>query len=210
MGGGGAAHPFAVLPLPRPSARSTPNAGGRGPTPSLKRWPTARGRGFVLCSAAFHWAIAGPPPPQCPGCCRPRRQPLSPRAGQVPCWAPWRWGGRAPLPGARPHRDRHGPSVRPRASWAAWDSGWAVATAEVTPGTRTPSPLPPPSHAPAEVRTDSFTLCRGADLHWPPRSSVNTPLLRPRAHLAPDSRTVLCLDSFPLLFPPLSNVPTLV
>ncbi|KAJ8780852.1 hypothetical protein J1605_000895 [Eschrichtius robustus] len=51
-----------------------------------ERWPTSRARarvpGLVLRSAALHWVIAGPPPPQCPGCCRPRRQPLSPRAGQ--------------------------------------------------------------------------------------------------------------------------------
>lgn len=52
-------------------------------------------------------------------------------------------------------------------------------------------------HPPTVVGTDSLVPSRSAYLHRPPRSSVNSQLLRPRAHLAPTARQCFLLTTFP-------------
>lgn len=85
--------------------------------------------------------------------------------GLPPSWAPWKWGvawtcPAAPRPcapswsAATPRSTRPSCTLTasPRASWAAWGSGWAAAAAQVKSGAPTARPHP------AACRAD---LCAG-------------------------------------------------
>lgn len=150
---GGTRRSWSQVPAPAPPPPpAPPRRGGRGPRrPGAQARTPCCGRCLALWLAPRFAALgaAGPrspavsaAPPPCPG---RRGPPRAPRPGRPPCWAPWRWGAawtRPPAPRlcapswSAATRSWTRPSctatASPRASWAAWGSGWAAATAKVT------------------------------------------------------------------------------